>query len=474
MKKTKYSVEYIKSFLEDKYKCEIVLNPVVEGMESQVYAFNYDNHDYIIRINPNIEGFKKDEYAYKHFNSDLIPIPRIIEVGKFSSDYYCISERIKGITLEDSSEAVVVNLIGDIDKLWSNISSIDISSSSGYGVFSSETGNAPFSSWREYLLDILNKEKYDWEMIKKSDYIDSAVIDKTINMFKELIEFVPNERKLRHGDYGSNNLLVAENELKITGVIDWDLSSYGDPMYEVASANFWSDWLLCMKKTADYWNELFKIFPNYQEIISCYQLHLGLVEIYENVLDRDLDTINYVQNICYKVLTQKPRYKELETARLLLRKEIEADKIILWNEFFSNYEDSKFFRFDKLKNFEEFLEYYNTGEYVRYIICLKDTNEVIGSINLHKYDALKDEVKIGYFIFPKHRGHGYVKEALEELINYTFNTLNINKIIGSVVSENTISSKVLINLGFKLISKQKEVKIDNHKYITQYYFLTKK
>lgn len=88
MIKSSYTKNDIQSFISAKLNVNIELFPVVEGMESQVYSYSLNNKEYIVRINPNLEGFKKDDYAYKHFKNDIIPIPKVIEYGKYNATRY--------------------------------------------------------------------------------------------------------------------------------------------------------------------------------------------------------------------------------------------------------------------------------------------------------------------------------------------------------------------------------------------------
>ena len=118
-----------------------------------------------MRINSNMEGFKKDKYAYEHFRSDRVPIPEVVETGNFDgTHYFCISVKADGITYEDSDEETVVRLLGDITDVTEAISRTDISGTSGCGVFDSDTGNAPFYSWREYLAEVFER---DWTAVSR-------------------------------------------------------------------------------------------------------------------------------------------------------------------------------------------------------------------------------------------------------------------------------------------------------------------
>lgn len=306
MVKSIFSKDDIVRFLSDKFNEVITLKPIVEGQESQVFSFQYNNKDFIIRINPIIEGFKKDDYAYKKFSSIKVPVPKIVEYGSFDGSHsFCISEKATGITFESADEKTVNALLSDITKLWLSISEIDISNTKGYGIFSSEDGNSPYSSWKEYLTKILDKQKYDWEKVKDMEYVDTGLVDDLKNSLLSLIKYCPEDRKLRHGDFGSNNVLVDYQTLKITAIIDWDNASYGDPFYDIAGAYFWRTWLMCMEKTSAYWEIMFNSIPNYQERIKCYQLHIGLEEIYENALDGDIETLTWCQERCQQILADK-------------------------------------------------------------------------------------------------------------------------------------------------------------------------
>ena len=46
--------------------------------------------------------------------------------------------------------------------------------------FESNAVNAPFKTWKDFLLDILNKNKYDWKNVKSLDFIDTDLIDEII------------------------------------------------------------------------------------------------------------------------------------------------------------------------------------------------------------------------------------------------------------------------------------------------------
>ena len=301
--KTTYTKNDIAQFLSEKHGETINPSRMIEGQESQAFSFRHNNKDFVFRINPIIEGFQKDDYAYRNFSSSKIPIPKAVEYGAFDDNHaFCISEKAPGITLQDADESTVSDLLSGITNLWRSISEVDISNTVGYGVFSGKDGNASFHSWRDYLLSILDQEKYDWEKVKSLEHVDAGLIDNLKSALTGLIEYCPEDRNLIHGDFGSNNVLVDPHTSKITATIDWDCASYGDPLFDIAIAYFWRTWLMCMEKTASYWEDALSSAPNYFERIMCYQLHIGLKEIYENALDGSENTLAWCQKRCRRIL----------------------------------------------------------------------------------------------------------------------------------------------------------------------------
>ncbi len=67
-------------------------------------------------------------------------------------------------------------------------------------------------------------------------------------------------------------------------------------------------------------------------------------------------------------------------------------------------------------------------------IVLKDTNEMIGIVQLHTKDTLNNNCKIGYIISCKHKNNGYGKETVKEVINFGFKKLHFHRIDADIVN----------------------------------------
>jgi len=54
---------------------------------------------------------------------------------------------------------------------------------------------------------------------------------------------------------------------------------------------------------------------------------------------------------------------------------------------------------------------------------------------------------IDWYLLPEYWKHGYASEAAQALINYGFNTLELNKITSGCLAENTASEHVMKRIG---------------------------
>jgi hygromycin-B 4-O-kinase len=249
---------------------------VVEGLESQVFRFEVGDGAFVLRINPSLRGFEKDLWAASTL-AERIPVPRVVRLGTFdSAHYYCISEWVRGTTLQNLPVADAEALVEEVANVWRLITETDVSSIDGVGDFDPDR-RAPADSWREVLAQTLGAARRDLK--GATDVIDA---------YERLIDACPEERALIHGDFGSNNVLA--DRRRITAVLDWDQAMVGDPLHDVANFYFWATHLRCMEVQAAYFERtLYQLpLPAYQERISCYALRIGLEEAREAVRDGDL------------------------------------------------------------------------------------------------------------------------------------------------------------------------------------------
>ncbi|NLL28997.1 MAG: GNAT family N-acetyltransferase [Bacteroidales bacterium] len=141
----------------------------------------------------------------------------------------------------------------------------------------------------------------------------------------------------------------------------------------------------------------------------------------------------------------------LETERLILKPvEVEDLKYLLnlrWDK-----EVMEYLIHDPI-SFKDQTDWYNSIKKtdVALSIFLKENNElkIIGTIGLYDIKIRHQRAILRVRLDPTQQGKGYAKEAMNLILDYGFNTLNLNKIISDSFVDNTAIINLTLKLGFK-------------------------
>ncbi len=274
--KTTVDQEIVQNFLKEKFPTGVSdFEMIIGGESSQAYSFSADGKNYIIRLNKhNTRGFKKDEYAFNHYGSNLIPIPKVYEIGKTNDSLnYCISEKVPGKLLHEFRGEEFKNMLPDMFRVLDAIHACDISNTSGYGKWN-EDGQGEYKTWKEMLLSVGKHLEENGKSLFETSFLEKDFWDMAYAKLTELVQYCSEERFLVHGDYGFNNELA--EGAKITGVIDWDCSMYGDFLYDVAWLGFWSP----VPDYKKFYLEHSKVeIKDFEKRVLCYMVFIGLNSI---------------------------------------------------------------------------------------------------------------------------------------------------------------------------------------------------
>lgn len=92
---------------------------------------------------------------------------------------------------------------------------------------------------------------------------------------------------------------------------------------------------------------------------------------------------------------------------------------------------------------------YDNGSGLRLAVVLRDSGALIGDVSLfHIFDPGR-RCEVGYALGRPHWGRGYACEALRALLDYGFDTLDLNRVEADIDPLNTASARVLDKLGFR-------------------------
>ncbi|MFI0427238.1 MAG: GNAT family N-acetyltransferase [Flavobacterium sp.] len=101
---------------------------------------------------------------------------------------------------------------------------------------------------------------------------------------------------------------------------------------------------------------------------------------------------------------------------------------------------------------------------LRMAICLKNSFEAIGLIDLFDFDPKNNRAGVGILISNEsNRNKGVGSEALALIINYAFEQLQLHQLYANIGSDNEISLQLFTKFGFQKIGTKKDwIKINNN------------
>ncbi len=92
-------------------------------------------------------------------------------------------------------------------------------------------------------------------------------------------------------------------------------------------------------------------------------------------------------------------------------------------------------------------------------ITLSDSNKLVGTICLYGFSDENDKCEIGYELLTNFQGQGIMKEAVDKVIDYAFNTIKVQKIEAFFHRDNQRSIKLMKKFSF---SDSNEADKTNH------------
>lgn len=92
---------------------------------------------------------------------------------------------------------------------------------------------------------------------------------------------------------------------------------------------------------------------------------------------------------------------------------------------------------------------------VAYAIVKQDSQQLLGTVSLVSIDGAQGE--LGYWIGEPYWGMGYCTEAAKKLIQFSFQTLGLKKIVAEHLTSNPASGKVMGKAGMRHVLTTQKV-----------------
>lgn len=152
---------------------------------------------------------------------------------------------------------------------------------------------------------------------------------------------------------------------------------------------------------------------------------------------------------------------ELHTDRLLLRRttmdDIDEFFYIQLNPKLRKYLGTTKLGNNPIKNRKYFDESsYDNKDFYRWSIVKKEDNKLLGTIYLNIHDEKAKTAGIDYWIREDEWGSGYITEASKRILEYAFDTLNLNRIESCGAKDNPGTWKVMEKIGLKYEGTRKQ------------------
>lgn len=256
--------------------------PIGHGEWSRAFSYRRAGAEYVIRFSAHETDFAKDRLAARHGSREL-PVPEVLEIGEAFDGFFAISKRVAGGYLDELDAAGMGALLPALFGALDAARRADLSASAGYGVWGDD-GQGAYPSWRAALLDVGSDRPDDrthgWRQRLAASPTGSGPFEEALDAVATLVGEGPDERHLIHSDLLNYNVLVAGH--RITAVIDWGCSMYGDFLYDLAWLTFWWPWYpawagIDVRREAErHYASVGLRVPRFDERLRACEVHIGL------------------------------------------------------------------------------------------------------------------------------------------------------------------------------------------------------
>ena len=146
----------------------------------------------------------------------------------------------------------------------------------------------------------------------------------------------------------------------------------------------------------------------------------------------------------------------LETERLILRKLTRDDAYQAFNNWTNDSETTKYVTWkphgmveNTLELFEKWEKQYDEPYTYRWVVEVKELNQIIGTIDVVHKSIREKTAEIGYCYGSKYWGNGYGTEALTRVIDYLLNDVEFDLLEAKHFVTNPASGRVMEKSGMK-------------------------
>ena len=252
------------------------------GEWSVVYSVVTGDAELVARFSAYDEDFEKDAYAAR-YSSPALPIPPVIDWGPALGGFYAIAPRMHGEHIDALDEMRMRLVLPSLFAALDAMNAVRPPATSGAGGWRAN-GRMSHPSWRAWLLGFVSEPATrgapGWrELLRGLPKVVSA-FEESYARLVQMVEHCPEERALFHDDLINRNVLVDGD--RISAVLDWGTSKYGDFLYDIANFVFYRPWFPAWRnidfaaEARAHYDAIGLAVPNFAERLTCYCLRIAL------------------------------------------------------------------------------------------------------------------------------------------------------------------------------------------------------
>ncbi|MBP7859920.1 aminoglycoside phosphotransferase family protein [Patescibacteria group bacterium] len=231
--------------IRDEFKNASNIEKIDKGMSNAVYKFDLDGKTTYIKFGN--ESILKEAYATNFANKIKVPSPKIIKFGK--TDSLDVEKNKCFLALNEIAGESLANITTKKPyciELGKILKKMHTHKGLKFGWFNSE-GIGNVNTWMEYLFH--HYKTSVMQILKDKKYLSDLEIEKIANLLnKNISKIETSENCFLHADLNLDNIIGNIKKQKVVGIIDFDLASWGDPIFDLALCKYHHDLKGCSDK----------------------------------------------------------------------------------------------------------------------------------------------------------------------------------------------------------------------------------
>jgi ribosomal-protein-alanine N-acetyltransferase len=169
-------------------------------------------------------------------------------------------------------------------------------------------------------------------------------------------------------------------------------------------------------------------------------------------------------------------FTNIETNRLILKCIDDSDRGFILEEFQNDFINKYLYDEEPMTDIsqaDELIDFYTMVEprkQNRWVLIEKTTNTKLGTCGFHLWDPDNKEVEIGFELMEQYNGKGYMREAIEAIIEFAWREMKVDRINAIAFIDNKKCIQLLEKLRFIKVGEE-DTEFRGQKYLHNIYTL---